>query len=102
MIRMLLLVAELAGAITGIAACICLLVKPLRDKLLGMNDVRDGQRCLLRSDILNVYYKYREEKKIRQYEYENVVLLYKAYKALGGNTFVDHIYNEINEWEVIS
>lgn len=98
----LLLVAELAGAITGIAACICLLVKPLRDKLLGMNDVRDGQRCLLRSDILNVYYKYREEKKIRQYEYENVVLLYKAYKALGGNTFVDHIYNEINEWEVIS
>jgi hypothetical protein len=39
---------------------------------------------------------------IRQYEYENVVLLYKAYKALGGNTFVDHIYNEINEWEVVS
>ena len=98
----ILLLAEIAGAITGIAACLCLLVRPLRDKLLGMNDVRDGQRCLLRSDILNVYYKYREQKTIRQYEYENVVLLYKAYKALGGNTFVDHIYNEINEWEVVS
>ena len=98
----MLLAAELAGAITGIAACICLLVKPLRNRILGLNDVREGQRCLLRSDILNVYYKYRESKKIRQYEYENVVLLYKAYKALGGNTFVDHIYNEINEWEVVS
>lgn len=98
----MLLAAELAGAITGIAACICLLVKPLRNRILGLNDVREGQRCLLRSDILNVYYKYREQKTIRQYEYENVVLLYKAYKALGGNTFVDHIYNEINEWEVVS
>lgn len=98
----MLLAAELAGAITGIAACVCLLVKPLRNRILGLNDVREGQRCLLRSDILNVYYKYRELKQIRQYEYENVVLLYKAYKALGGNTFVDHIYNEINEWEVVS
>lgn len=98
----MLLAAELAGAITGIAACVCLLVKPLRNRILGLNDVREGQRCLLRSDILNVYYKYREKKTIRQYEYENVVLLYKAYKALGGNTFVDHIYNEINEWEVVS
>ena len=98
----MLLAAELAGAITGIAACICLLVKPLRNRILGLNDVREGQRCLLRSDILHTYYKYRERKQIRQYEYENVVLLYKAYKALGGNTFVDHIYNEINEWEVVS
>ena len=98
----MLLAAELAGAITGIAACICLLVKPIRNRVLGLNDVREGQRCVLRTDILNVYYKYREQKQIRQYEYENVVLLYKAYKALGGNTFVDHIYNEINEWEVVS
>lgn len=98
----LLLLAELAGAITGIAACACLLVKPVRNRVLGLNDVREGQRCLLRSEIMHTYYKYREQKTIRQYEYENVVLIYKAYKALGGNTFVDHIYNEINEWEVVS
>ena len=98
----MLLAAELAGAITGIAACLCLLVKPFRNRILGLNDVREGQRCLLRSDILDTYYRHRETKTIRQYEYENVVLIYKAYKALGGNTFVDHIYNEINEWEVVS
>lgn len=98
----LLLLAELAGAVTGIAACICLLCKPIRNKILGLNDVREGQRCLLRSEILRTYYGHREKKTIRQYEYENVVYIYKAYKALGGNTFVDHIYNEINEWEVLS
>lgn len=98
----LLLAAELAGAVTGIAACFCLLVKPIRNKVLGLNDVREGQRCLLRSEILNTYYRHREKKTIRQYEYENVELLYKAYKALGGNTFVDHIYKEISEWEVVS
>lgn len=96
------LMAELAGSITGIAACVCLLYKPLRDRLLGLNDVRDGVRCILRSEILHTYYRHREAKKIRQYEYENVVFLYKAYKALGGNSFIDHIYQEINEWEVIS
>jgi len=98
----LLLMAELAGAITGIAACICLMVKPIRNKVLGLNDVRDGQRCLLRSEILHTYYRHREAKKIRQYEYENIVYLYKAYKALGGNSFIDHIYQEINDWEVLS
>lgn len=102
MMQTLLLTAELAGAVTGIAACICLLVKPVRNRLLGLNDVREGQRCLLRSEVLQTYYRHREQKKIRQYEYENVVYIYKAYKALGGNTFVDHIYAEINEWEVIS
>lgn len=102
MMQTLLLAAELAGAVTGIAACICLLCKPIRDKVLGLNDVRDGQRCLLRNEILHIYYKYRDAKQIRQYEYENVVFLYRAYKALRGNSFVDHIYGEINEWEIVN
>ena len=98
----MLLAAELVGAVTGIIAGICLLVRPIRNGVLGLNDIREGQRCLLRSDILDIYYKGRESKQIRQYEYENLVLLYKAYKALDGNTFVDHIYNEINDWEIVS
>lgn len=98
----LLLIAEVAGSITGICACVCLIVRPLREKVLGLNDIRDGQRCLLRSEILHAYYKNRESRTIRQYEYENVVFLYRAYKSLGGNSFVDHIYEEVREWEVVS
>lgn len=96
----LLLLAEIAGAITGIAACICLIAKPIRNKVLGLDDIKDGQKCLLRSEMLHTYYKHREVNQIRQYEYENFVFLYEAYKALGGNSFIDHIYKEVQSWEV--
>ena len=44
----------------------------------------DGMRCQLRSEMLRIYYHNRERQIIRQYEKENFVFLYKAYKALKG------------------
>lgn len=64
--------------------------------------VRNGQKCQLRSDMLTIYYHNREAKKIRQYELENFIALYEAYKALGGNSFIDKIYEEVMGWEVIT
>lgn len=62
----------------------------------------NGIKCLLRSEILAIYYKHKDNEKIRQYEYENFVFLYEAYKALGGNSFIDKIYAELKSWEVIT
>ena len=62
----------------------------------------NGQKCQLRSEMLQIYYHNRDDKKIRQYEYENFVMLYEAYKALKGNSFIDKIYGEVQKWEVIS
>lgn len=64
--------------------------------------VANGQKCQLRSDMLRIYYHNRDREKIRQYEYENFVLMYEAYKALKGNSFIDKIYKEVQTWEVIS
>ena len=64
--------------------------------------IADGQKCLLRSDMLQIYYHNREQEKIRQYEYENFVMLYEAYKALKGNSFMDKIYKDVQSWEVIT
>ena len=64
--------------------------------------VCNGQKCLMRSDMLSIYYHNRESKKIRQYEYENFVMLYEAYKALKGNSFIHKIYSEVKEWEVVT
>jgi hypothetical protein len=61
----------------------------------------NGQKCQLRSEMLQIYYHNRDTKEIRQYEYENFVLLYEAYKALKGNSFIDKIYSEVKSWEVI-
>ena len=60
----------------------------------------EGQRCQLRSDMLHTYYRHKDIKKIRQYELENFILMYKAYKALKGNSFIDKIHDEVLEWEV--
>lgn len=70
--------------------------------LSRMHKLADGTKCQLRSDMLQIYYHNRERKIIRQYEYENFVLLYDAYKALKGNSFIDKIYSEVKEWEVIT
>ena len=64
--------------------------------------INNGQRCLLRNDMLKIYYHHREMQTIRQYEYENFVYLYEAYKALKGNSFIDKIYSEVKTWEIIS
>lgn len=78
------------------------LLKPLRKKVFGAHTVEEGQKCLLRSDMLRLYYRHHQDQAIRQYEYENFIYEYNAYKALGGNSFIDKIYLEIQEWEVLS
>lgn len=62
----------------------------------------DTLRALLRADMLAAYYKHREEKTIRQYEYENFLYEYKAYKALRGNSFIERIAREVAEWEIVT
>jgi hypothetical protein len=90
------------SCVTSISAAVVLIVKPVREKVLGLKKEDDGVKCLLRSDMLRTYYRHRENKQIRQFEYENFILMYKAYKAMKGNSFIDHIKSEVDEWEVIS
>lgn len=98
----ILTIAQYASAVSGILAAVILLVKPIRDKVLGAKELRDGLRCQLRSDMLHTYYKHKEDETIRQYEMENFIMEYKAYKALKGNSFIDIIEKEVKTWEVTS
>ena len=78
---------------------ICGVVIPV---IIWILKIANGQKCQLRSEMLRIYYRNQKQGKIRQYEYENFVMLYEAYKALKGNSFIDKIYKEIQTWEVIS
>ena len=78
------------------------LVGILIPMVVAIRKINDGQRCLLRSEMLRIYYNHRESQTIRQYEYENFMYLYNAYKALRGNSFIDKIYDEVRAWEVVS
>ena len=70
--------------------------------IVQIKNLRSGILCLLRNDMLQIYYKYEAEEKIPQYQFENFMAMYKAYKALRGNTFIDKIYKDILSWEVVS
>ena len=89
-------------AVTALLVELVALIGAITPIFLSVRKVSNGQRCLLRSDMLSIYYHNREKKTIRQYEYENFVMLYEAYKALKGNSFIDKIYSEVKEWEVIT
>ena len=70
--------------------------------IISVHKIKNGMKCQLRSDMLQIYYHNREKKIIRQYEYENFIYLYEAYKSLKGNSFIDKIYKEVQEWEVVT
>lgn len=69
--------------------------------VISIRKIANGTRCQLRSEMLRIYYKHRESETIRQYEYENFVYLYEAYKTLKGNSFIDKIYSEVKTWEIL-
>lgn len=68
---------------------------------MGTEKIREGQRCLLRSEIVRIYYRHKTDNQLREYEFRNLEQCYIAYKALDGNSFIDHIYAEMQEWEII-
>ena len=68
--------------------------------IVWIRKIADGQKCQLRNEMLQIYYHNKDTKTIRQYEYENFVFLYEAYKALKGNSFIDKIYEEVKKWTI--
>ena len=91
-------VLGLAGMISALAGAAAVLWRVLA----WGHALVEGQRCLLRSEMTRTYYRHKDEKRIRQYEYENFKDNYHAYRALHGNSFIQKINDEIDEWEVVS
>lgn len=88
------IIALIGEIVALIAAIIPVIVSVIK--------ISNGTKCQLRSEMLRIYYHHQETKQIRQYEYENFVMLYEAYKALKGNSFIDKIYGEVKTWEIVT
>ena len=88
--------------IVSLAGEIIALIGAIVPCIVSIKKISNGTKCQLRSEMLRIYYRNRDKGEIRQYEYENFVLLYEAYKALKGNSFIDKIYEEVKKWKVLS
>lgn len=91
-------IARYAGYLSAIVAGGALIVKAVTSYLKILN----GIKCQLRHDMLHIYYKNLESKTIRQCELENFLLMYQSYKSMGGNSFIDEIYEEVTSWKIIT
>lgn len=90
------------AAIAALFGEIGVLLGVVTPLVVSVRKISNGTRCQLRSEMLRIYYNHREKGIIRQYEFENFMMLYEAYKALKGNSFIDKIYREVLEWQVVT
>ena len=92
---------ERLTAITTLIAEIGVLLGVVVPVIVNVRKISDGTRCQLRSEMLRIYYHNQKTETIRQYELENFIMLYEAYKALKGNSFIDQINKEVLTWKVL-
>ena len=85
-----------------LVAEIGVLIGVLVPVVVRIRKISNGTKCQLRSEMLRIYYRYVKDGEIHQYEYENFVMLYEAYKALNGNSFIDKIYEEVHSFDIVS
>lgn len=88
--------------LTTLIAEIGVLLGVIIPVVMTVKRIANGTKCQLRSQMLEIYYRNADTGIIRQYEYENFVYLYEAYKALKGNSFIDKIYKEVQTWKIIT
>lgn len=61
----------------------------------------EATKCSLRNDILDIYDRCKDEKKITMYQKQSIAYSYEQYKALKGNSFVEDIVNKVKTFEVV-
>lgn len=61
----------------------------------------EATKCSLRNDILSIYDRCKENKKITKYQLESIEYSYKQYEALHGNSFVKNLIQKVRCFEVI-
>lgn len=83
-------------AVTGMVGIISFCIKVL----VELRKAKAGDMCVLRQLMLDIYYRYKDTQLIPQYEAQNFIKMYEAYKARGGNSFMDEVYAHVVTWEM--
>lgn len=58
-------------------------------------------KCLLRNDILAIYDRCKESKKITRWQLDSLERSYKLYRFFKGNSFVKNLVERVEEFELI-
>ena len=61
----------------------------------------DAERCLLRNDVLSIYDKCKDSKKITRYQLESIKHSSELYFKLKGNSFIEDIVARVEKFELV-
>lgn len=61
----------------------------------------EATKCSLRNDILEIYDRCKDSKKITKWQLESIEYSYKQYKLLKGNSFVEALVEKVENFKVI-
>ena len=56
-------------------------------------------KIMLQNNLTNTYYVYSSKKKIPDYVYKNWLNMFREYKNLEGNEFIDTIADKMKSWD---
>ena len=66
-----------------------------------IQSIREGIKCSLRNDILDIYDRCKEKQEITHYQLQSIKYSYAIYKKLKGNSFVDEIVRKVDKFKII-
>lgn len=87
---------------TLLGALIGYLLKSLSKKTKKEKAEHEAVVALLRHEIVKAYEEHKATKTIPIILKESVMIIYKIYKALGGNGFIKQLVDEISTWEAVN
>lgn len=61
----------------------------------------ENQKNTCRNMITDMYYKYGKYGEMPRYKHELLIKTYTNYKAIGGNSYIDEIYDEMKDIKII-
>lgn len=92
---------DLKNALKDVKTNVDAILKELEHIKEELNKQKNANQCSLRTDITELYYDNIQNKSLKQYEKQMLIKAYEAYKDEDGNTYVDSIYKEMSDWQVI-
>ena len=92
--------ALITAAGTALVAIIGAAAKAIVDimKAKSQNDA-ELQKAILRSQILDIYFEYRDAQSMPESQFESVCCLFEIYKSLGGNGATEEKFNKMKNWD---
>ena len=67
----------------------------------SINLLNESQLDIMRYNMNKIYYKYRPYRKILNADKKAFIKIYRDYKSMDGNTWIDALYSELKDWPIV-